>query len=439
MSDPAVILRNRVTFHPPKLEAGSQNESHTDVSPDSVLAREVIPLLSATKLEIKFEAGSQNENSYTSDRDAPQYFQHQASAIPISGSSHNLNFGHSAALDVPQERRLTSSMPRRAQSPEATGRKNRSHADNEAGSEEEGVKDYVLALPLRSKKVSPQLKDQIKEIPKKIKLKNSKNSEYELWEPGMDAGSQTEDKDSHRSPKELSSISGAEHISSLPLPYYKRSPGKNLAKQQMQFEDLFTTTANNNNINSNINNNNNNNVNNINSNNSIHNNIPEIIPEIRPLKKSNKEVKTTLPREFSPRSAKKEIKRASLGHKSPSPKGTEKKRTLEIIPGSLEAGSERDLSEQTFPEIHKPRYMRDFGTTAASIGNDSAPFELKFEAEIAYFQNNFDMKDVIISSDTDGSKAISEGSSTAEGAASAAEGYFDIYHYLQSVNHTNST
>jgi len=417
MSDPAVILRNRVTFHPPKLEAGSQNESHTDVSPDSVLAREVIPLLSATKLEAKFEAGSQNEYSYTSiDRDAPSYFQ-QGGPIPISGSSHNLNFNHSSALEIPQERRLTSSMPRRAQSPEAS-RKNRSHADNEAGSAEEGVREYVLALPLRTKKVSPQLKDQIKEIPKKIKLKNTKNSEYELWEPGMDAGSQTEDKESHRSPKELSSISGAEHISSLPIPHYKRSPGKNLGKQQIQFEELFTTTAfNNNNTNS-----------------------PDIIPEIRPLKKSNKDVKTTLPREFSPRSAKKEIKRASLGHKSsPSvPKGTEKKRTLEII-SSLEAGSERDVSDQTFPEVHKPRYTRDFGTTAASIGNDSTPFELKFEAEIAYFQNNFEMKDLIISSDTDGSKAISEGSSTAEGAASAAEGYFDIYHYLQSVNHTNST
>jgi hypothetical protein len=412
MSDPAVILRSRVTFQPPRLEAGSQNESHTDVSPDSVLVREVIPLLSATKLEAKFEAGSQNENSYTSD--ASLYFQHVGSPIPISGSSHNLQFPHSSVLDVPHERRLNSSMPRRAQSPE-TSRKNRSHTDNEAGSaEEDGVREYILAIP-RTKKISPQLKDQFKEIPKKIKLKNSKNSEYELWEPGMDAGSQTEDKEPHRSPKEASSISGPEH-NSAPIPHYKRSPGKSLSKQQLQFEELFTTTA-------------------------AFNTTFDSIQEIRPLKKSNKDVKTTLPREFSPRSAKKETKRTSLGHKSPSvPKGIEKKRTLEIMP-SLDAGSERDLSEPSFSSAnnYKPRYTRDFGTTAASIGNDSAPFELKFEAEIAYFQNNFDMKDVLLSSDTDGSKAISEGSSTAEGAASAAEGYFDIYHYLQSVNQTNST
>jgi len=405
MSDP--VLRNRVTFQPqPKLEAGSQNESNTDVSPESVLA-DVIPLLAATKLEVKFEAGSQNENSYTSDQSL--YFQQGGSPIPISGSSHNLQ------LDVP-ERRLNSSMPRRATHSEAVHqpRRNRSHTDNEAGSaEEDGTKEFVVALP-RIKKISPQLKDQFKEIPKKIKLKNPKSPEYEVWEPGMDAGSQTEDKDSIRSTKEKSSISGPEQFSPIPNDY-KRSPNKNFSKQQQQFEELFTSSAYNN------------------------NSADPILPEIRPIKKSNKDVKTTLPREFSPR-GKKEAKRTSLGHKSPSvPKGIEKKRTLEIIPNYiLEAGSERDLSEPTLPvatSSNKPaRYGRDFGTTAASIGNDSAPFELKFEAELAYFQNNFDVKDVVISSDTDGSKAISEGSSTAEGAASAAEGYFDIYHYLQMIN-----
>jgi hypothetical protein len=428
MSDPAV-LRNRVTFQPPKLEAGSQNESHTEVSPESVLAREVIPLLSATKIEVKFEAGSQNEYSNTSELSTSFHFQQGGSPIPISGSSHNLQFHHS--LDIPPDRRLTSSMPRRShqQSPETVSRKHdRSRADNEAGSaEEDGVKEYVLALPRAKKIVVPQLKEQIKELPKKIKLKNSKAWEVEMWEPGMDAGSQTEDKESLRSPKEASSISGPEHVTSPIQNNYKRgSPAKNLAKQQQQqFDDLFTT--------------------------------PLVIPveptiqEMKTLKKSNKDLKTTLPREFSPRSGKKEAKRTSLGHKNiPSaPKGIEKKRSFEIMPNlTLEAGSERDLSDQTRSGANnnvstsnisnRLRYGRDFGTTAASIGNDSAPFELKFEAEIAYFQNNFDMKDVLLSSDTDGSKAISEGSSTAEGAASAAEGYFDIYHYLQNQNQTNS-
>jgi hypothetical protein len=269
MSDPTAARNSRVTFQPPKLEAGSQNESHTDVSPESILAREVIPLLSGTKLEVKFEAGSQNENSYTSD--ASLYFQQGGSPIPISGSSHNLQFHHSSVLDIPLERRLTSSMPRRAHTPEEPGRRNRSHADNEAGSaEEDGVKEYTLAVP-RTKKISPQLKDQFKEIPKKIKLKNSKNSEYELWEPGMDAGSQTEDKEPHRSHKELSSISGPEHNS--PTQHYKRSPGKNLSKQHLQFEEMFTTAGGN-------------------------NTTYDSIQEIRPLKKSNKDVKTTLPRVF---------------------------------------------------------------------------------------------------------------------------------------------
>jgi len=74
----------------------------------------------------------------------------------------------------------------------------------------------------------------------------------------------------------------------------------------------------------------------------------------------------------------------------------------------------------------------DFGTNAAS-GNDSVGFEnfeLVYEAEIAYFQKNFDLLErerENYSSDTDGSKAISEGSSTAEGAASAAEGHHEFY------------
>jgi hypothetical protein len=82
-------------------------------------------------------------------------------------------------------------------------------------------------------------------------------------------------------------------------------------------------------------------------------------------------------------------------------------------------------------------------------------FEHVFEAEIAYFQNRLvhshGMLNLLLlsmlfafaflylylyfvsdfpekSSDTDGSKAISEGSSTAEGAASAAEGHHDIYY-----------
>lgn len=400
MSDPA-ILRNRVTFQPPKLEAGSQNESHTDVSPDTLLTREVIPLFSSTKLE----AGSQNENSQTSDASL-RYFQANGSPSPISGSSHALQL-HPSEF---QERRLNSSMPKRAnqQSPEASvsHRKNRSHADNEAGSAEEGVREYVIALPRTKKLVVPQIKD----IPKKIKLKNSKNWDHEMWEPGMDAGSQTEDKESARSPKgEASSISGPEHITT---PAYKRSPAKNLSKQQQQFEELFTTTPM-----------------------TVYANDPVI--QERPFKKTNKDLKTTLPREFSPRLNKKDAKRTSIGHKTPSlPKGIEKKLSFETLP-NMEAGSERDLSETHSRSISKLRYGKDFGTTAASIGNDSAPFELKFEAEIAYFtQNTFEFNEVLISSDTDGSKAISEGSSTAEGAASAAEGYFDVYHYLQ--NHAKS-
>jgi len=104
----------------------------------------------------------------------------------------------------------------------------------------------------------------------------------------------------------------------------------------------------------------------------------------------------------------------------------------------LEAGSEREISADhtlSIQAMHQ-RYLRDFGTTAASIGNESAPFELKFEAEIAYFESLYDKMECKLLSETEGSKAISEGSSTAEGAASAAEGYLDIYHYSSTAAST---
>lgn len=397
MSDPA-IFRNRVTFQPAlKLEAGSQNESHTDVSPDTLLAREVIPILSSTKLE----AGSQNETSQTSEA-SHRYFQ-QGGSYPISGSSQALHLP--SPLELMPDRRLNSSLPK-IRTSDYAHRKNRSHLDNEAGSAEEAAREYVISLPrTKQKLVVPQIKD----IPKKIKLKNSKNWDQELWEPGMDAGSQTED---NRSPKGESSISGPDYTSS---PSYKRSPAKTTLTKHQQYEELFAATGVNNEP------------------------IQEPQPHPRSLKKSNKDLKTTLPREPSPRITKKEAKRSSsAGYKTPSlPKGIEKRLSFGTLP-NLEAGSEqqKDFSELSV-STHKLRSGqggKDFGTTAASIGNDSTPFEIKFENEIAYFQN-YDMRDVLISSDTDGSKAISEGSSTAEGAASAAEGYFDIYHYLQ--NHTN--
>jgi len=106
----------------------------------------------------------------------------------------------------------------------------------------------------------------------------------------------------------------------------------------------------------------------------------------------------------------------------------------------IDAGSVGEYSSPTpemtmmSMEITKPKAKRyhDLGTNASSGHESDAPwrnsfgsaFENVFQEELAYFQKC----DGLVSKsfhdeDTDGSVAISEGSSTAEGAASAAEGW----------------
>jgi len=84
-----------------------------------------------------------------------------------------------------------------------------------------------------------------------------------------------------------------------------------------------------------------------------------------------------------------------------------------------EAGSQNSAEDALFY----------FGSMNAASGNESDAqrsvdnFDQMFAAALAYFQQ-IENKSKESLSDTDGSKAISEGSSTAEGAASAAEGHW---------------